>query len=339
MSKLAVDNLVTHFHTDEGVVKAVDGVSFDIQEGETLGLVGESGSGKSVTARSILRLINPPGRIKGGHINFNNQDLLDLPEEEMEQTRGQNISMIFQDPMSGLNPVLTVGEQIARVIERHRLSSYKNLYSKYVSRKTKGKAREEAISLMEKVGIPEAETRVDDYPHEFSGGMRQRVMIAMAISCNPDVLIADEPTTALDVTIEAQIFNLLNDLKDELGMSILLITHDLGVVADTCDRVAVMYAGRIVETGTVKNVFKNPQHPYTIGLLESIPRIGDDTDRLMPIEGNVPTLIDLPQGCTYADRCPKETPECHEVDPSLRETHADREVACIHSDGWGEINE
>ena len=164
-------------------------------------------------------------------------------------------------------------------------------------------------------------------------------MIAMAISCNPDVLIADEPTTALDVTIEAQIFNLLNDLKDELGMSILLITHDLGVVADTCDRVAVMYAGRIVETGTVKNVFKNPQHPYTTGLLESIPRIGDDTDRLMPIEGNVPTLIDLPQGCTYAPRCPKETPECHEVDPPLRETHADREVACIHADGWGEIDE
>ncbi len=289
---LRVRDLRTYFYTEEGVVKAVDGLNYDLYPGQTLGIVGESGSGKSVHALSILRLVpSPPGRIVGGQILFRGQDLLQLSEEEMRQIRGNRIAMIFQEPMTSLNPVLTVGEQIAEAVMVHQ----------GLDRRA---AWERAVAMLEKVKIPSARERARDYPHQFSGGMRQRVMIAMALSCNPDILIADEPTTALDVTIQAQILDLMRELQREFGMAIILITHNLGVVAEMCDDVVVMYAGRAVEHADVYRIFKEPKHPYTWGLLQSLPKLSERQERLVPIEGQPPSLIDLPPGCAFAPRCP-----------------------------------
>ena len=319
---LEVEDLVTRFYTDEGTVEAVDGVSFDLREGETVGIVGESGSGKSVTAMSVMGLIDSPGRVEGGTIRYRGENLLEKSDAEMRDVRGSEISMIFQDPMTSLNPVYTVGEQIARVIRRHQDVGKKE-------------AKAQAAELMTDVGIPEAESRVEDYPHEFSGGMRQRALIAMAISCDPEILIADEPTTALDVTIEAQIFDVLDDLQEKYGMSIVLITHDLGVVAGTAERVNVMYAGRIVESADVDALFETPRHPYTRGLMRSIPRLHGSVDRLAPIEGNVPNPAALPEGCSFHPRCPHATDICRQFDPELREVEPGREAACVHARGYG----
>ncbi|RDZ52760.1 peptide ABC transporter ATP-binding protein [Haloferax sp. Atlit-4N] len=318
---LEIRDLVTRFYTDEGTVKAVDGSSFDLYEGETLGIVGESGSGKSVTALSMLQLVDAPGRIEGGSVRYRGDDLLEKSEAEMRSIRGNDIAMMFQDPMTSLNPVFTVGDQISRVIKTHQDVS-------------DAAARERTIELMADVGIPEPTSRVDNYPHQFSGGMRQRALLAMAISCEPDVLIADEPTTALDVTIETQIFNVLDKLQEKYGMSIILITHDLGVVAGTCDRVAVAYGGRVVERAGVDALFENPRHPYTRGLMRSIPRLTDDTDRLTPVKGDVPNLTDLPSGCSFHPRCPHATAECESYDPELREVEPGREAACLHARGY-----
>jgi oligopeptide/dipeptide ABC transporter ATP-binding protein len=319
---LEVEDLVTRFYTDDGTVKAVDGVSFDLREGETVGIVGESGSGKSVTAMSVMGLIDSPGRVEGGTIRYRGENLLEKSDAEMRDVRGSEISMIFQDPMTSLNPVYTVGEQIARVIRRHQDVGKKE-------------AKAQAAELMTDVGIPEAESRVEDYPHEFSGGMRQRALIAMAISCDPEILIADEPTTALDVTIEAQIFDVLDDLQEKYGMSVVLITHDLGVVAGTAERVNVMYAGRIIESADVDALFENPRHPYTRGLMRSIPRLHGSADRLEPIEGSVPDPASLPPGCSFHPRCPHATEICTQHDPELRTVEAGREAACVHARGYG----
>ena len=321
---LSVRDLETRFHTEEGVVTAVDGTSFDLREGETLGIVGESGSGKSVTALSIMGLVDSPGEVEAGEVRYRGEDLLQKSERELRSVRGDDVAMVFQDPMTSLNPVYTVGEQIARVVRQHRDVS-------------NAAARERAIELMADVGIPEPESRVDSYPHEFSGGMRQRVLLAMAISCDPDVLIADEPTTALDVTIEAQIFEVLDDLRETYGMSVILITHDLGVVAGTCDRVLVAYAGNIVERASVDDLFENPRHPYTRGLLRSMPRLRASASRLTPIEGSVPNLSALPPGCNFHPRCPHATEVCREYDPELREVAPDRDAACIHARGYGDV--
>ncbi len=321
---LEVRDLVTRFYTEAGTVKAVDGSSFEIQEGKTLGVVGESGSGKSVTALSVMGLIDSPGRIEGGEIRYKGEELREKSEAEMREIRGNEVAMVFQDPMTSLNPVYTVGQQIRRVIRTHQ-----DLPAAAIE--------DRAIELMADVGIPEPEARVDDYPHQFSGGMRQRALLAMAISCDPDLLIADEPTTALDVTIETQIFNVLDELQEKYGMSIMLITHDLGVVAGTCDTVAVAYAGRIVERGGVDELFANPRHPYTRGLMRSIPRLRADTDRLTPIEGDVPNLTRLPPGCSFHPRCPHATEACTEYDPEMRTVEQGRDVACLHADGYGEI--
>jgi oligopeptide/dipeptide ABC transporter ATP-binding protein len=305
---LEIQDLQTHFVTDAGTVRAVDGVSLTVRKGETLGVVGESGCGKSVTALSVLRLIpNPPGRIVGGKILLDGRNLLDLPEDEMRKVRGGSISMIFQEPMTSLNPVFTVGDQIAEGIRLHQRLSKRDSWNK-------------AIEMLRLVRIPDADRRVKEYPHQMSGGMRQRVMIAMALSCNPHLLIADEPTTALDVTIQAQILELLNQLKAELGMAVMLITHDLGVVADTAARVAVMYAGRVVEQAPVLELFTNPLHPYTQGLLNSIPRIekAERRPRLQAIPGMVPDLLDLPRGCKFQARCTKVFEACRGDEPQLK---------------------
>ncbi|MFO7303174.1 MAG: ABC transporter ATP-binding protein [Acidobacteriota bacterium] len=289
---LRLENLRTWFHTDDAVVRAVDGVSYHVDAGETLAVVGESGSGKSVTALSILRLIpQPPGRIEGGRVLFKGRDLLTVSEAEMRRIRGAEISMIFQEPMTSLNPVFTCGEQIIEAVILHDR----------VDRRT---ARRRAIEMLELVGIPSPEQRVDEYPHQLSGGMRQRVMIAMALACRPSVLIADEPTTALDVTIQAQILDLLRRLQRELGMAIILITHDLGVVAEMAHRVAVMYAGQVVEYADVRSLFKRPLHPYTAGLLASLPRLGVERDSLPVIPGSVPNPAHFPRGCRFHPRCP-----------------------------------
>lgn len=289
---LRLENLRTWFHTDDAVVRAVNGVSYDVDAGETLAVVGESGSGKSVTALSILRLIpQPPGRIEGGRVLFKGRDLLTVSEAEMRRIRGAEISMIFQEPMTSLNPVFTCGEQIIEAVMLHDR----------VDRRT---ARRRAIEMLELVGIPSPEQRVDEYPHQLSGGMRQRVMIAMALACRPSVLIADEPTTALDVTIQAQILDLLRRLQRELGMAIILITHDLGVVAEMAHRVAVMYAGQVVEYADVRSLFKRPLHPYTAGLLASLPRLGVERDSLPVIPGSVPNPAHFPRGCRFHPRCP-----------------------------------
>ncbi len=329
---LEVENLKTHFFTRSGVVRAVDGVSFEVYPGETLGVVGESGCGKSVTALSVLRLVaDPPGRIVGGAVRLDGNDLLGLSEGEMKRVRGNDISMIFQEPMTSLNPVITIGHQIAETLLLHQGM-------------TKAQAMSRAVEMLELVRIPEAAKRVKEYPHQLSGGMRQRAMIAMALSCNPKVLIADEPTTALDVTIQAQILDLIVNLQEQLGTAVILITHDLGVVAETAQRVVVMYAGRKVEEADVVSLFKNPQHPYTEGLLASVPHLGimageeaeDDAGaRLREIPGIVPALVDLPPGCTFAPRCPYADEKCQQAYPPFEEKSGGHWAACWHSEQVG----
>ncbi|HVK72707.1 MAG TPA: ABC transporter ATP-binding protein [Kofleriaceae bacterium] len=313
---LEIRDLVTEFRTERGVVRAVDHVSFEIPRRKTLGVVGESGCGKSVTALSVMRLIaDPPGRIAGGHIRYDGKDLLALPEPEMRRIRGNRIAMIFQEPMTSLNPVFTVGDQVAEAVRLHQ-------------QKSRADALAVAIEMFKLVGIPSPEDRVHAYPHQLSGGMRQRVMIAMALACRPDLLIADEPTTALDVTIQAQILDLLRSLQTELGMSILLITHDLGVVAETCDEVVVMYAGRVVERARTADLFARPRHRYTAGLLRSVPSYAptgvtttsaEDRGRLQEIKGMVPALHELPVGCKFVDRCEAATDVCRREEPALVE--------------------
>lgn len=314
---LEVKNLATHFHTEEGVVKAVQDVSFEVNPGEVLGVVGESGCGKSITSMSILRLIQQPqGKIVNGEINFNGKNLLSISEEEMRKIRGNKISLISQDPMTSLNPVLTIGEQIMEAIILHQGLNKKD-------------AKQKAIEMLKLVGIPSPEERVDQYPHEFSGGMRQRAIIAMALSCEPDLLIADEPTTALDVTIQAQILDLMREIKVKRNAGIILITHDLGVVAEMCDRVAVMYAGKVVEYTDVRTLFKSPGHPYTIGLLNSIPKIEEEKERLIPIEGQPPNLVHLPKGCSFAPRCAEVQSVCHSKEPGLTKIKDGQFVRCL----------
>jgi oligopeptide/dipeptide ABC transporter ATP-binding protein len=317
---LEIRGLKTYFFTYEGVAKAVDGVSYHLAKGEPLGVVGESGCGKSVTALSILRLIPvPPGKIVGGEILFKGKNLIDLSEEEMRKIRGNRISMIFQEPMTSLNPVFTIGNQIQETIRLHQGLSKRD-------------SLEKAIEMLRLVNIPSPEGCVNRYPHELSGGMRQRVMIAMALTCNPEILIADEPTTALDVTIQAQILDLMNKLKEELGMAIILITHNLGVIAETVTRVIVMYAGKVVEEAETKTLFKNPLHPYTMGLLKSIPILGDKIRigkvRLNEIPGVVPSLYELPSGCKFSTRCPSMMDICKEKEPDLKEIEKGHFSSC-----------
>jgi oligopeptide/dipeptide ABC transporter ATP-binding protein len=302
---LQVENLSTYFHTDEGTARAVEGVSFDVHPQETLGIVGESGCGKSVTSLSILRLIpDPPGRIEGGRIRFMGRDLLELSEKEMRKIRGNDIAMIFQEPMTSLNPVFTVGDQIGEVLRLHRGLS-------------REQASERAIEMLRRVRIPDPEQRVDEYPHQLSGGQRQRVMIAMALACDPALLIADEPTTALDVTVQAQILELLKQLQDEYGMAIMLITHDLGVIAETAHRVVVMYAGVVVEVGTIYQVFDGPNHPYTEGLKAAIPKLGVKVEELHTIPGSVPSPYEEITGCPFQNRCPYVMDICRREFPPL----------------------
>jgi oligopeptide transport system ATP-binding protein len=305
-SLLQVKDLRTHFFTEEGVVRAVDGISYDVKEGETMGLVGESGCGKSVSALSLLRLIpSPPGKIVSGEVLFDGEDLMKVDEDEIRHVRGNRIAMIFQEPMTSLNPVLTIGRQLTEALELHL-------------KMDRGAAEQRAIELLEMVGIPEAPTRLNDYPHQFSGGMRQRVMIAMALSCNPRLLLADEPTTALDVTIQAQILEILARLSQEFGTAVIIITHNLGVVARYADYVNVMYAGKIVESASAMKVYGDPRHPYTIGLLKSVPRLDEARkDKLVPIEGVPPDLASIPPGCSFYPRCPYRLDRCQEEEPPL----------------------
>jgi oligopeptide transport system ATP-binding protein len=322
---LSVRDLRTRFFTADGVVKAVDGVSFDLYPGQTLGIVGESGCGKSVTALSIMRLIpNPPGRIVDGKILFEGQDLLRMKDDQIRRVRGNQIAMIFQDPMTSLNPVLTINKQISEALQLHLGMDGK-------------RARTRAVELLDLVGIPSAKTRVDDYPHQFSGGMRQRVMIAMALSCNPKLLIADEPTTALDVTIQAQILDLIRSLAKEFGTATILITHDLGVVAGMCDDIIVMYAGRIAERASVLDLYADPAHPYTMGLLRSVPRLDQGRkERLVPIEGLPPDLIDLPDVCPFHPRCIYAADRCRsEMPPLLDVGERHHQAACWFPRGDG----
>ena len=311
---LRVEHLTTVFDLPGGAVPAVDDVSFEIRAGETLGLVGESGSGKSVTALSLMRLVQPPGKIAGGRLLFKDRDLLALNEREMRDVRGADIALIFQEPMTALNPVFTIGDQIAEAFLVHGRASRSNVTAK-------------AVALLEAVRIPDAAARVRDYPHQLSGGMRQRVMVAIALACRPALVIADEPTTALDVTIQAQILELLRDMKSQFNVSVLLITHDLGVIAETADRVAVMYAGRIVETGPVREIFRDPRHPYTRGLLASIPG-GAPGQRLKAIEGAVPLLGALPAGCAFGPRCPDRFEPCSHQPPPEMAVGEDRRTRC-----------
>lgn len=314
---LEVRNLCTYFHTEEGLGKAVDGVSFELRRGETLGLVGESGCGKSVSALSVMRLIpQPPGQIESGEILFGGRDLLRLSEEEMCRVRGDEIAMIFQEPMTSLNPVLTCGFQITESVILHQGVS-------------KQEARNRAIEMLRLVGIPAPEQRVDEYPHQLSGGMRQRVMIAMALSCNPQLLIADEPTTALDVTIQAQILELLQRLQEELKMAVLMITHDLGVIAEVADRVAVMYAGQVVEYASTRDLFNSPQHPYTRGLMQSVPRLDESRERLDIISGIVPDAREFPEGCRFAPRCPLAEDRCRSASVELRALSEEHLGRCL----------
>jgi oligopeptide/dipeptide ABC transporter ATP-binding protein len=313
---LEVEELRTHFFTNAGVVKAVDGVNFTLNKGQILGLVGESGSGKSATALSLMRLIpEPPGRIVGGAVRLLGEDLLQKSAAEMRRIRGEHLSMIFQDPMTSLDPVFTIGQQLVEALRYHRKVRKKDAY-------------EQSIAMLRRVGIPSAEERIHEYPHQFSGGMRQRAMIAMALLCNPDLLIADEPTTALDVTIEAQILDVLREIRHALGTAIIMITHDLRVVVNLCDLVAVMYAGKVVEAGDVHTLFSQPRHPYTIGLLNSIPRAGHK-GALTPIPGRPPNLAQLPPGCSFAPRCPQAMAHCWQQEPATRTVSVGHMVKCV----------
>ena len=316
MALLEVRDLKTRFYTDDGVVQAVNGVSWEVDEGETLAIVGESGCGKSVSVLSILRLIpQPPGKIESGEVMFEDRDLMKLKDDEMRRIRGNKMAMVFQDPMTSLNPVLTINQQISEAVTLHMGMN-------------KNEARERTTELLELVQIPQAKDRLDDYPHQFSGGMRQRAMIAMALSCNPQILVADEPTTALDVTIQAQIIELVKQLRDEIGMAIIWITHDLGIVAGIADRVAVMYAGFIIESAAVKDLYADPRHPYTLGLLGSVPRLDmKKKEKLTPIYGLPPDLIQLPVGCPFAPRCDYRIERCAER-PELIVVAPGHEAAC-----------
>jgi len=312
---LDVQHLTTVFDVAGRALRAVDDVSFEVRKGETLGLVGESGSGKSLTAYSILRLVQPPGRIASGRVLFQGRDLLALPEREMRKVRGAGIALIFQEPMTALNPVFTVGDQIAEAMLVHGLA-------------TRAEAKRRAVELLDAVRVAEPDRRVRDYPHQLSGGMRQRVLIAMALACRPSLVIADEPTTALDVTIQAQILDLLREMREAFDLSMLLISHDLGIIAGSADRIAVMYAGRLVEQGPVRDVFRSPAHPYTKALLASIPS-GATGRRLKAIEGSVPPLTELPRGCAFAPRCPDALPQCQLEPPPIADIEPDRVVRCF----------
>jgi oligopeptide transport system ATP-binding protein len=316
---LQVKNLKTYFHTREGVVKAVDGLTYSVRKGEFVGIIGESACGKSVSAMSILRLIpNPPGVIEGGEILFHGEDLLQLSEERMRQIRGNRIAMIFQEPTMSLNPVLTVGRQISEILELHR--SLK-----------KDEAMSEAVRLLDLVGIPDPERRVRDFPHQFSGGMQQRIMIAMALSCNPELLIADEPTTSLDVTVQAQVLDVLDELRSKFGTVVIIITHNLGIVARYVDRVNVMYAGSLVETGRTEDIYESPKHPYTLGLLASVPRL--DTEQRIAdkmIKGSPPNLANLPPGCPFAPRCDFAMDQCRTEKPELESVGPEHLRACFY---------
>jgi peptide/nickel transport system ATP-binding protein len=316
---LRVEGLRTVFRSSMGDIAAVDGVDLEVPRGRTLGIVGESGCGKSMLSLSIMRLVPPPGRIAAGRVLLDGRNLLDLPTGQMREIRGSKVAMIFQEPMTSLNPVHTVGWQITEAMRAHD------------KRASARELRERAIAALQRVRIPSPERRFDDYPHQLSGGMRQRVMIAMALACSPSLLIADEPTTALDVTVQAQILDLLRDLQAETGMSIILITHDLGVVAEMADEVAVMYAGKVIERATAAEIFASPQHPYTLGLLGSIPRLDEDRDRLLAIEGTVPPPFALPKGCRFHPRCPFAVEACTVVQPELAPVAEGHLVACIRA--------
>ena len=317
---MQVNELKTHFFTDNGVVKAVDGLTYDLEAGETLGLVGESGCGKSVSALSIMRLVqSPPGRTVGGEVIFDGQDLLKLRDGDMRKVRGKDISMVFQEPMTSLNPVLTVERQLTESLELHLGMS-------------RSDARKEAVRRLEQVGIPDPDQRIKAYPHQFSGGMRQRVMIAMAMSCNPKLIIADEPTTALDVTIQAQILEVMKNLSKDSGVSLIIITHNLGVVARYADRVNIMYAGKIIERGSATEIYRNPNHPYTLGLLNSVPRLDlPRKEKLDPIEGQPPDLANLPEGCSFRERCRYAIDRCAEEVPPLEAISDGHSSACFVS--------
>ncbi|WP_267643421.1 ABC transporter ATP-binding protein [Haloarchaeobius amylolyticus] len=316
---LSVRGLRTRFRTEDETVEAVDGVSFDIHEGEILGIVGESGCGKSVTSLSLMDLVPDPGEVHDGQVVFDGEDVLAKSNEEKRRLRGNRVSMVFQEPAKALNPVFDIGWQVGEPLRVHRDM-------------TESASRAEAVELMRRVGIPSPEERVEDYPHEFSGGMRQRAMLAMALACTPDLLIADEPTTALDVTIEAQILDLIQELNEQTDMSVLIVTHDLGVVAEVCDRVAVMYAGRVVEYGDVEDIFADPRHPYTRGLIDCVPDPTADEQALDPIPGSVPDLADTPSGCNFAPRCPYAEQECMTTDPRMQAVDEDHYTACIWED-------
>ncbi len=316
---LQVKDLRTYFHSEDGMIKAVDGVSFEVFAGETLGIVGESGCGKSVTSLSVMRLLDKNGKVAGGQILFEDKDILKVPENKMMKIRGDDMAMIFQEPMTALNPVYTVGFQIVEAILLHQKVGQKE-------------ARRQAIDMLRKVGIPEPEKRVDQYPHELSGGMRQRAMIAMALCCNPKLLFADEPTTALDVTIQAQIIELILKLQEDFGMAVVIITHDLGVIAETAQRVVVMYAGKVVEHADVRTLFKSPRHPYTWGLMNAIPSIDVSKEVLYNIPGIVPDPLSFPEGCRFRTRCPLATDQCAEEEPPLEELGDSHQSACWHID-------
>jgi oligopeptide transport system ATP-binding protein len=314
---LEVTDLKMYFYTRDGVVKAVDGVSYDLEPGQTLGVVGESGSGKSVTALTLMQLVPmPPGKVEGGEVLFRGKSMLTMKEDDVRKIRGNDIAMIFQDPMTSLNPVYRIGHQIAETLILHKGMSQKQAMAR-------------SVELMELVGVPNAKARLRDYPHQFSGGMRQRVMIAMALSCDPAILIADEPTTALDVTIQAQILELMEELQERTGTAIIMITHDLGVVADMADNILVMYAGRMVEFGTCDEVFYRPSHPYTWGLMDSIPRYDvDEKGTLCPIKGQPPSLVNVPPGCAFHPRCPHAKGICHVEEPEIRTIEGQHTAAC-----------